>query len=97
VITAITGRISTLLNASVATTQRRANMLTDEQVTHMVNRFLAWKLPTDFSPDDGISFEKVAGASGPHPFTREPVGTNLLTFTQAKAMVQHMIDGMPSS
>ena len=70
--------------------------MTDEQIKHMVNRFLAWKLPADFGPDGGISFERVAGANGPHPFTREPVGTNLLTYTQAEAMVRHMLDGMPS-
>jgi len=70
--------------------------MNDEQIKHMVNRFLSWKLPADFGPDGGISFERVAGADGPHPFRREPVGTNLLTATQAEAMVRHMLDGMPS-
>ncbi len=66
----------------------------EDQIKHMVNRFLSWKLPEDFSPDGGISFEKIAGASGPHPFKREPVGTNLLTYDQADTMVRHMI-GVP--
>jgi len=69
--------------------------MTEDQIKHMVDRFLSWKLPSNFSPDNGISFEKIAGANGPHPFTREPVGTNLLDASQADAMVRHMIDGMP--
>ena len=69
--------------------------MTDEQIKYMAERFLMWKLPEDFGPDGGISFERVAGANGPHPFAREPMGTNLLTFVQARDMVRHMIDGMP--
>lgn len=60
--------------------------MTDEQIKHMVNRFLAWKLPDDFGPDGGVS--KAPGS--------QPVGTNLLTATQAEAMVRHMLEGMPS-
>ena len=66
----------------------------DDQITYMTNRFLMWKLPKTFSPDGGISFERMAGATGPHPFEREPVGTNLLTYTEAEAMVRHMIAGL---
>ena len=29
----------------------------EEQIKQMVTRFLGWKLPDDFHPDDGISFE----------------------------------------
>lgn len=71
--------------------------MNDAQVKHMVDRFLSWKLPADFAPDGGISFEKVAGATGPHPFVREPVGTNLLTATQAADMVRHMLQDLPNS
>jgi len=71
--------------------------MTDAQIKHMVDRFLAWKLPNDFGPDGGISFERVAGANGPHPFRREPVGTNLLTATQAEAMIRHMIAELPTT
>ncbi len=70
--------------------------MTDAQIKHMTERFLMWKLPADFYPDGGISFEKIAGEGGPHPFTRQPLGTNLLTYTQAEAMVRHMLDGLPS-
>jgi len=55
--------------------------VTDE----MVNRFLTWKLPNDFCPDGGISFTPVN-----HP-TAWPVGTNLLTATQARAMLMHVL------
>lgn len=71
--------------------------MTEDQIKHMVNRFLGWKLPSDFNPDNGISFERIAGASGPHPFAREPSGTNLFDATQAVAMVRHMIEGMPEA
>lgn len=70
--------------------------MTDEQIKHMANRFLMWKLPADFGPDNGISFDPVSCPGTPYESRREPVGTNLLTATQAEAMVRHMLDGMPS-
>lgn len=51
------------------------------------NKFLGWQLPSDFSPDAGISF-KPAAAHGSHGW---PVGTNVLTFEQARAMFVHCI------
>jgi hypothetical protein len=69
--------------------------LTEVQLKHMVDRFLSWKLPANFNPDGGISFEPIAGKDGPHPFHREPQGTNLLDATQAAAMVRHMLEGLP--
>lgn len=70
--------------------------MTEDQIKHMANRFLAWKLPADFNPDNGVRFEPIGneGIEG-HEYRREPVGTNLLTATQAEAMVRHMIEGMP--
>lgn len=72
--------------------------MTEDQIKHMVNRFLSWKLPRDtFSPDCGISFDKgVVNAHTQWPSQHEPSGTNLFDFTQAEAMVRHMIDGMPA-
>lgn len=70
--------------------------MTEAQIKHMVERFLMWKLPSDFCPDGGVTFDPVASKGTPHEFRREPVGTNLLTYTQAEAMVRHMLDGMPS-
>jgi hypothetical protein len=66
------------------------------QIEHMVRRFLTWKLPADFSPDAGISFKATFNENTPFPARHEPVGTNLFTATQAKAMVRHMIEGMPA-
>lgn len=69
--------------------------MTEEQIKHMVSRFLGWKLPADFSPDNGISFQPLGNAGTPHEYKRDPVGTNLLDATQADAMVRHMIAGLP--
>src|SRR5687768_2976029 len=68
--------------------------MTDEQIKHMVNRFLCWKLPDNFRPDGGISFDRVANLGTEHQYYREPVGTNLLDAVQAEAMVLHMVGGM---
>lgn len=69
--------------------------MTEDQIKHMVNRFLGWTIPENFSPDNGISFEPIAGKDGPFPFQRKPSGTNLFDATQADAMVRYMIEGMP--
>lgn len=69
--------------------------MTDEQIKHLVNRFLSWKLPTDFHPDNGISFEPKHSAGTPYEGTREPIGTNLLTAIQAEVMIRHMLEGLP--
>ena len=68
----------------------------EDQIKHMTNRFLGWKLPEDFRPDDGISFEpefnKEWNASqGKPPQRRTPTGTNLFSYTQAEAMVRYML------
>lgn len=68
--------------------------MTDEQIKHMVNRFLGWKLPANFSPDGGISATRPNYAPN---VAWDPVGTNLLDATQAEAMVRYMLDGMPVS
>jgi len=65
--------------------------MTDEQIKQMVNRFLAWKLPSNFNPDNGISFDKVCNLGTEHQFYREPSGTNLLDATQAEALVRYMV------
>lgn len=53
-----------------------------------VDRFLGWKLPQDFAPDAGISF-----MPSTHPLGW-PVGTNLLSADQAKAMFEHALAGV---
>lgn len=55
----------------------------------LVNRFLAWQLPKDFSPDAGISFKPTKpDGYGTHWW---PTGTNLLTAEQAQKMFEHVI------
>jgi hypothetical protein len=58
--------------------------MTEQQIKHMVDRFLMWKFPETMSPDGGLS--KRDGS--------EPVGTNLLSATEATEMVRHMTEGM---
>lgn len=70
--------------------------MTEDQIKHMVNRFLCWKLPENFNPDCGISFKAVFNEGTPYEMKSEPVGTNLLDYTQAEAMVRHMVEGMPA-
>lgn len=74
--------------------------MSDEQIKYMVSRFLAWRLPENFQPDDGISFNaeynvEYNAARGLPPARRQPSGTNLLDATQAEAMVRYMVEGMP--
>lgn len=57
----------------------------------MVDRFLAWPVPKDFAPDAGIQFNSSAHPNG------WPVGTNLLTAAQAKAMFEHVLAGTTPS
>lgn len=69
--------------------------MSDEQIKYMVERFLGWKLPEDFNPDDGISFKRFFNEHLPTPMKHEPIGTNLFNYDQARAMVRYMIEGMP--
>ena len=71
--------------------------MSEDQIKHMVGRFLGWRLPENFSPDGGISFEMWGNKGTPHQYKREPSGTNLLDAVQAEAMVRYMIDGVATS
>lgn len=71
--------------------------LADEQIKHMVDRFLSWRLPENFNPDEGIHFDADAAKKlDPRNHRYEPYGTNLLDATQADAMVRYMVEGMPA-
>lgn len=68
----------------------------DKVMNEIVNRFLQWKLPKDFMPDAGISFEpefnkESMARYGKPPMRNEPVGTNLLTAIQAEEMVRYIL------
>lgn len=74
--------------------------LSQAQIKHMVDRFLGWKLPENFRPDAGISFEpeynvEYNASRGMPPARHEPIGTNVFDATQADAMVRYMLDGLP--
>lgn len=69
--------------------------MTEDQIKHMVNRFLSWPLPANFNPDGGISFKATySGVSGKE-YPHNPSGTNLFDATQAGEMVRHMLQDMP--
>jgi len=70
--------------------------MTDEQIKHMVRRFLAWKLPENLCPDNGISF-KPPFDTEPMRSRHWPMGTNFLNATQAENMVHHMLDNLPKA
>jgi hypothetical protein len=75
--------------------------MTDAQIKHMAEQFLRWKLPATFNPDCGISFKaeynvEYNAQQGRPPARHEPTGTNLFDYTQAAAMVRHMIEGLPA-
>ena len=72
--------------------------MTEDQIKHMVNRFLGWRLPEAFSPDCGIHFDaNAAKKMNPRNHKYEPVGTNLLTATEATAMVRYILEGLPKA
>jgi len=68
--------------------------MTDEQIKQMTERFLSWKLPEDFQPDAGISFKPTFNEHTQWPMRHEPSGTNLLSYTQAEAMIRHLVEGL---
>jgi hypothetical protein len=71
-----------------------AEVVTNE----MMNRFLGWKLPADFSPDGGITFKRIYNETSPFgPRIAEPTGTNLFTADQARAMLEYVIGATPAA
>lgn len=86
-----------LPGASPGPSSDRANSeefsMTDAQIKRMAERFLGWKLPADFSPDAGISFDPIFNKGSPYEARHNPTGTNLFNYDQAMAMVRHMIEG----
>lgn len=59
----------------------------------MVNRFLAWKIPERFFPDNSISFSPRSYQTFDSPHW--PTGTNLLDAEQAKEMFRHCVVAAP--
>lgn len=63
----------------------------DKSLDILVDRFLRWKLPEDFNPDGGISFKREFNEHMEYPMKHKPVGTNLLTADQARAMLEYVL------
>ena len=76
-----------------ATTKLEAELAAFKKIDKvLVDRFLNWRLPHDFAPDCGITFDGCPpDALGYAPSW--PVGTNLLTADQARAMIKYIIRG----
>ena len=74
-----------LLQAALAE-QPAAPAVTDE----IVRRFLSWPLPKDFCPDCGINFDGRKDDQWNKNKTW-PIGTNLFTAEQARAMLEHVL------
>lgn len=70
--------------------------MTEDQIKHMVDRFLLWELPDNFNPDCGVTFRPIGNEGTPFEYRRKPCGTNILNATEARAMVTHMLDGLPN-
>ncbi|SPA44648.1 hypothetical protein [Cupriavidus taiwanensis] len=66
---------------------RASSSRAEVSVKTMVDRFLGWKLPRDFSPDCGISFTP--------PTNPEwwPIGTSLFHADQARQMFEYVLAG----
>lgn len=71
--------------------------MTEDQIKHMANRFLMWKLPKNFNPDNGISFDPISNRGYEFESRREPSGTNLWGYDDAVQMVCHMIADLPQA
>ena len=65
--------------------------MTEEQIKHMAGRFLMWRLPKNFHPDNGISYTRPNYAPA---VDATPCGTNLFDSTQALEMVRYMVEGL---
>lgn len=69
--------------------------MTEDQIKHMRDRFLGWKLPSDFRPDGGVEFNRYGNPGTKSQYENQPTGTNLLDAQQAEAMIRYMLEGLP--
>ena len=81
---------------AVEALEMRPRPISEDQIKHMAQRFLGWKLPPDFAPDNGVYFERwspyMEGWKRNELNCRQPTGTNLFTATQAEAMVRYLVE-----
>lgn len=62
-------------------------------ISKLVDRFLGWKLPQSFSPDCYVTFDRERAKAG----ESWPIGTNLLTADEARAMLEHILPQLPDN
>lgn len=67
---------------SVAGQPTQQGSVPEEVIRAAAEKFLQWKLPANFYPDGGVSFDRAYEYDSPH----WPVGTNILTAEQAEQM-----------
>lgn len=67
--------------------------MANKKLDQMVDRFLGWTLPKNFSPDGGISFTPPAELypDMKDPDVHWPVGTNLLNAQEAEEMLRFVL------
>ncbi len=70
-------------------------IMTNEQIKHLVDRFLGWRLPDNFRPDGGISYRGAGPESAQKPTLYGPTGTNLFDAVQAEAMIRYLMCAPP--
>lgn len=61
-------------------------IMSDERIETLVNRFLAWPLPTSVCADTCATAQP-----GTYPYPRS--GTNLLNADEARQMIEHLLVG----
>lgn len=83
-------RIADLLEEAAAALEQRPSIKT------MVDRFLGWPLPEDFSPDAGISFKPIYNEGTPYQNRHRPIGTNLFNADQARQMFEYLLETAPA-
>lgn len=81
--------------------EEQITILASGSLDEAVNRFLGWRLPENFSPDAGISFNpeynvEYMAKQGKPPMRHEPTGTNLFTADQARQMIEYIL-GIPAA
>ena len=64
--------------------------MNEKLIKQMVDKFLCWNLPKDFSPDGGISYQQNQTVYG-NNLPSMPTGTNLFTADQAKKMFECLL------
>lgn len=69
-------------------TQPKGHPMNKSLIDQMVDRFLGWKLPSDFNPDGGITFKPDFNEGTQFQVKHVPMGTNLLDAIQAKSMLE---------